>query len=149
MVLLNKKIIVQHRITGVSQCTVQKMSKVPSIKLRNSNEKSSWMIPCTTQSEKVDILTRWPWRWPWMSLYHTYLKSILKIKLNDTLHSSNWKSWFLTFLDLYRPWMTLYAGKSYISENYMKNRVEWYPTQLNLIKLIFDLSWPLISISDL
>ena len=35
--------------------------------------------------------------------------------------------------------MTLYAGKSYISENYMKNQVEWHPTQLNLIKLIFDL----------
>ena len=35
--------------------------------------------------------------------------------------------------------MTSYHGKSYISENYMKNQVEWYPTQLNLIKFIFDL----------
>ena len=41
--------------------------------------------------------------------------------------------------DLYRPWMTLYDGKSYISENYMKNHVEWYPSQLNLKKLSF---WP-------
>ena len=119
-------------ITGVTQCTVQKMSKVPSIKLRNSNEKSSWMIPCTVQSEKVDALTRWPWRWPRMTLYHIYLKSIWKIKLNDTLHSSIWKSWVFDLMTLK---MTSDHGKSYISGNYMKNRVEWHSAQLNLIKL--------------
>ena len=110
------------------------MSKVPSIKLRNSNEKSSWMTLFRAHSEKVEFLTRWPWRWPCMTLYHIYLKSIWTIKLNDTLHNSIWKIWFLTFLDLYRPWMTLYVGKSYISENYMKNRVEWHLAQLDLIK---------------
>ena len=74
---------------------------------------------------------------------HKWLKTTWKNVLNDTLHSSNWKSWFLTFLDLYRPWMTLYGGKSYISKNYMKNQVEWYPTQLNLIKLTFNQHfWP-------
>ena len=124
------------------------MFKVPSIKLRNSNEKSSWMIPFTVQSEKVDILTRWPWRWPRMTLYHIYLKSIWKIKLNDTLHSSIWKIWILTFLDLCRPWMTLYAGKSYISENYMNNWVDWHLAHLKLKKLIFDLSWPLVTLDD-
>ena len=84
------------------------------------------------------IMESWGWGWGWGSG---------EIELNDTFHTSNWKSWFLTFLDLYRPWMTLYVGKSYISENYMKNRVEWYPTQLNLINLNFVLSWALISIS--
>ena len=74
------------------------------------HEKSCWMTPCTTQTEKVEFLTSWPWRW---------------------------------------PRMTLYDGKSYISEIYMKNQDEWHPAQLNLMKLIFDLSWTLISISYL
>ena len=106
------------------------------------------MTPCTTQSEKVDTLTRWPWRWPRMTLYHTWLKTIWKIKLNDILHSSNWKSWFLTFLELYRPYMTLYACKSDMNENYIKKWVDWHPAQFNLIKLIFDLSWPLPTLYD-
>ena len=50
--------------------------------------------------------------------------------------------------DLMTLKMTSDHGKSYISENYMKNQVEWYPTQLNLIKLIFDLSWPLPTLDD-
>ena len=87
-------------ITGVTQCTVQKMSKVPSIKLINSNEKSSWMTLFRAHSDKVKFLTRWPWRWPCMTLYHIYLKSIWTIKLNDTLHNSIWKIWILTFVDL-------------------------------------------------
>ena len=41
--------------------------------------------------------------------------------------------------DLYRPWMTLYDGKSYISEIYMKNQVEWHLAQFKLKNLNFDL----------
>ena len=65
----------------------------------NLYEKSSWMIPCTTQSEKIDfwpLLTFTDLGWLCMLVNHIFLKTTWKIKLNDTLHSSNWKSWFLT-----------------------------------------------------
>ena len=90
------------------------------IHIWNLYEKSSWMIPCTVQTENFYF---WPFLtftnlgWLCKMENHTWLKTIWEIKLNDTLHNSIWKKWFLTFLDLYRPWMTLYDGKSYISEN--------------------------------
>ena len=42
---------------------------------------------------------------------------------------------FWPFLTFYWPWIIFYACKLYMNENYMKNRVDWHPTQLNLIKL--------------
>ena len=56
----------------------------------NLYEKSSWMIPCTAQTEKFEFLTSWPWRWPRIMVNHIFLKTTWKIELNDTLPNSIW-----------------------------------------------------------
>ena len=80
----------------------------------NLYEQSSWMIPCTAQYDKFEF---WPFLtftdlgWLCMLVNHIFLKTTWKIELITTIPNSFWYIWILTFLDLYRPWMTLYHGK--------------------------------------
>ena len=74
--------------------------------------------------------------WPLPTLYDFVNIHDLKLLENSSLmtlfptQSEKFKFWPLLTLK-----MTSDHGKSYISENYMKNQVEWHPAQLNLIKL--------------
>ena len=64
--------IVQN-ITNILQNITNIVQNITNI--WNLHEKSNWMTPCTSQYEKVEILTSWPWRWPRIMVNHTYLKT--------------------------------------------------------------------------
>ena len=77
--------------------------------------------------------------WPLPTLYD--FVNIHDLKLHKNLSwmtlfpAKTEKVDFWPFLTFYWPWIIFYTCKLYMNENYMKNRVDWHPTQLNLIKL--------------